>query len=490
MIVLIQKLLLSMDQMISIIQNGLQKTNSPKHVTIIGAGISGLVAASLLKEAGHQVIIIEANNRIGGRIYTKREPFINNQYIDLGAMRIPSFHYLVMEYIKKFNLQVNEFINSTPNDLIFINNVLTNQKNYEANPDQLNFKLTSSEQGKTATELLLLAIGPVIDFINQDPEKNWDIVIKLYDHYSMANFLKYNPVGVSLSTEAVNLVETFVGLEGFSELAFTAILREVLVLLTKDLKLYEITGGTDHLINGFLPQLKDDIVSNQRVKKIIQQESSVTIYTENQILNTEHQLSSDFVISTIPFSLLNFVDLLPFESISYEKRKVIRKIHYANSTKIGLQFKTRFWEKYGLYGGKITTDLPIKFSYFPSHGQGSSVSTGIMLASYTWEDDSSIWDNMTQHERIKIALNDLSYIFGNEVFSEFLIGYSHNWSDFPYYGGAFVMFKPDQVKELGQYISTPEGRIHFAGSHSSTTPGWMQGAIEAGIRTAYEVNSR
>ncbi|MET3196090.1 monoamine oxidase [Bacillus sp. OAE603] len=98
---MIQKLLLSMEQMIHIIHNGLQKTNSPKDVTVIGAGISGLVAASLLKEAGHRVTIIEANNRIGGRIYTKREPFINNQYIDLGAMRIPSIHHLVLEYIKK-----------------------------------------------------------------------------------------------------------------------------------------------------------------------------------------------------------------------------------------------------------------------------------------------------------------------------------------------------------------------------------------------------
>ena len=109
---------LSMEEMLEIIQNGLTKTISPKRVTIIGGGISGLVSASLLKEAGHQVTIIEANRRIGGRIYTKREPFLEYQYIELGAMRIPSFHHLTFALINKFNLQVNEFINSTPNDLI------------------------------------------------------------------------------------------------------------------------------------------------------------------------------------------------------------------------------------------------------------------------------------------------------------------------------------------------------------------------------------
>ncbi len=49
------------------------------------------------------------------------------------------------------------------------------------------------------------------------------------------------------------------------------------------------------------------------------------------------------------------------------------------------------------------------------------------------------------------------------------------------------MFKPDQVKELTPYISTPEGRVHFAGEHVSTHA-WIQGAIESGIHAAYEVN--
>ena len=478
---------LSMEQMIYFIQNGLTKTNSPKRIVIIGGGISGLVSASLLKEAGHQVTIIEANRRIGGRIYTKREPFLDYQYTELGAMRIPSIHHLTFALINKYNLQVNEFINSTPNDIIYVNNVLTNQQIYDSNPDILNYPVNQDEKGKTATELLISAIGPVIEFINQDPQKNWDIIIEKYDQYSMENFLRYNPVGKSLSTGAIDMIKTIVGIEGFPELAFTAILREVIVLLTPNLKLYEITGGTDFLVRAFLPQLRNNIILNERVVKITQEATKVTIYAENEVLTKQNQYECDYVISTIPYSLFNFVDVSPFNSISYNKWKVIRELHYADSTKIAIQFRTKFWEKLSLFGGKLTTDLPIKFSYFPSHDFGYE--TGVLLASYTWEDDATIWDSMKNNTRIDKALANLSIIFGDIVYKEFLVGYSQSWTQFSFAGGAFVMYKPNQQKELGPYIRTPEGRIHFGGSHASSTPGWLQGAIEAGIRTAYEVNN-
>jgi monoamine oxidase len=67
--------------MISTIQHGLNKTQTPKKILIVGAGMAGLVAASLLKKAGHNVTILEAAKRVGGRVYTKRSPFINGQYM-------------------------------------------------------------------------------------------------------------------------------------------------------------------------------------------------------------------------------------------------------------------------------------------------------------------------------------------------------------------------------------------------------------------------
>src|SRR5699024_3744273 len=97
--------------MARLIRRGLPPTSSPKNVVIVGAGMAGLVAGSLLKEAGHQVILLEASDRVGGRVHTLRSPFTDGLYFEAGAMRIPAVHVLIFEYIKKFGLQVNEFFN-------------------------------------------------------------------------------------------------------------------------------------------------------------------------------------------------------------------------------------------------------------------------------------------------------------------------------------------------------------------------------------------
>ncbi|WP_088043049.1 flavin monoamine oxidase family protein [Bacillus sp. EAC] len=480
---------LSTNQMISIIRNGLEKTNNPKRITIVGAGMSGLVAASLLKKAGHNVTILEANDRVGGRVYTKREPFIDGQYLELGAMRIPSTHQLVIEYINKFNLKVNEFINSTPNDLIYVNGIRTNQEIYEQNPDILEFPVQASEKGLTVDQLLDNSIGPTIQFINQDTTKNWEKIVNDYDMYSMELFLRYNPNGVSLSPNALDVIKVLQGTRGFPELSFTAILREFTVLFGKDIKLYEITGGNDLLPSAFLEELRDNIFYGHKMTKIVQQTNKVSIHSEHTKSSEQFQSSGDYAIITIPFSVLSFVEVYPVNTFSYYKLKAIRSLHYLAATKIGLQFKTRFWEKYGLYGGKVVTDLPIRFSYFPSNRLDSD-GPGTILGSYTWEDEALLWDSLSEDARIREALKNLALIFGNQVYTEFITGYTHSWTQDPYAGGALSMFKTEQQTDLGPYISTPEGRIHFAGEHTSSIPGWIEGAIESGIRVAVEVNTR
>ena len=76
---------------------------------IIGAGLAGLSAAFELSRMGHEVTVLESRLRIGGRVYTLREPFSDGMYAEAGAARIPDNHQLTLKYIKLFGLTLDPF---------------------------------------------------------------------------------------------------------------------------------------------------------------------------------------------------------------------------------------------------------------------------------------------------------------------------------------------------------------------------------------------
>ncbi len=474
---------LTMERMLHIINVGLVKTKNPKQIIIVGAGISGLVAASLLKEAGHKVTILEANNRIGGRIYTIREPFSRGLYFNAGPMRIPDTHKLTLAYIRKFKLPLNLFINKTASDIIYTNNIKTRLSIFEKNPSILGYPILESEKGKTAEELMLEVLEPILNYIKKDPNKNWSIVEKKYKAYSLGTFLtEYYSDG------AIDMIGVLLDMEAYMGMSLIEVLREM-VFFTSTTKYYEITGGIDALPKAFLSQLNENIFMRYKVEKIIQENSKVMMQVNHEQTIERFMVTGDVAIVTIPFSALRFVEIQPYNLFSYYKRRAIRELNYIAATKIAIEFKSRFWERVGQCGGKSITDLPIRFTYYPSYGIHTS-GAATVLASYTWADEALTWDSLPNSKRIRYVLKNLAEIYGDIVYSEFVTGASFSWSQNPYSCGAFTAFEPGQELELFPYITPPSGKVHFAGEHTTLTHGWMQGAIESGIRVAYEVNEQ
>ena len=146
----------SIKEYVDIVKQGLSSKNKdskPKKIVIVGAGLTGLAAGYELLQAGHDVQILEAQHRVGGRIYTLREPFAQGLYAEAGAMRIPRAHVLTMAYIKKFGLQTMDFMMGNPQTYVHVGGIKHRMAEVQANPELMGFETSAKEKGRLAGDI-------------------------------------------------------------------------------------------------------------------------------------------------------------------------------------------------------------------------------------------------------------------------------------------------------------------------------------------------
>ncbi len=90
-------------------QRSLERRGTPKKVIIVGAGLAGLSAGYELTQVGHDVTILEARARPGGRVHTLRDAFSEGLYAEAGATRIPDHHHFTLKYAELFGLALDPF---------------------------------------------------------------------------------------------------------------------------------------------------------------------------------------------------------------------------------------------------------------------------------------------------------------------------------------------------------------------------------------------
>ena len=87
----------------------LERRGAPTRMVVVGAGLARLTAAYELVQAGHDVTVLEAQTRAGGRVLTLRAPFGEGLYADAGATRIPDNHEWTLKYAQMFGLPLEPF---------------------------------------------------------------------------------------------------------------------------------------------------------------------------------------------------------------------------------------------------------------------------------------------------------------------------------------------------------------------------------------------
>ncbi|XP_072012189.1 L-amino-acid oxidase-like [Engystomops pustulosus] len=464
------------DELLNIVKNGLpsSKTHKHYHIVIVGAGISGLSAAKTLRDAGYMVTVLEADNCPGGRIRTHRDP--EGWYGELGPMRIPLPHRILREYIRQFGLKLNPFISSDDDNIFFYNNIRQVQKDVAKNPNLFGFKLTPEEEGKSINELYYQLLNKVVARANG----NCSALLDEFDQASKQSFLVDEG---HLSAEAIRMVGHSLNDNGNF---FTSFLESGLTLLTNT-GLDEITGGFDQLPLEFARRLPNAISLNSTVVKIIQSHKSVVVQYRKNNSSSLTNISADYVIITSTAKATRRINFSP--PLSNEKYNALSFIHYTSATKILLSCNERFWEKDGIVGGRSATDRPSRNIYYPSHNFTNG--RGVLLASYTLEDDSLFFLSLSDEECVNIVLEDLSIIHKRpkEELKNLCPKYVvKKWSLDPYSMGALAYFTPYQFGDMFKDLSRPEGRLYFAGEHTTFPHSWMDPAAKSGVRAASEIH--
>jgi monoamine oxidase len=461
---------------LAVAEEGLEARPGPgSDVVVIGGGLAGLVAAYELKRRGHRPVVLEAQNRVGGRIWTHRG-FAPGLYAELGGMRIPRAHDLTLAYCERFGLPLRPFVMGNPAGLVHVAGDRFTMAQATTEPSRLPFPLTESERSRGVDAMWEEAIGDLRRMVEAEGDAAWEEIVRRYDQYSLYEFLRAQ----GWSAGAIECYGVMNFVEADLHNAVVEVLREDIGRAYVDM--LEIEGGMDRLPNAFYAALEPEVRLGAEVYAISQDPDGVTVHAKTEA--SRFAVRGDYAICTLPFPVLRTVEVSP--DLSAGKRRAIRQLNYHASTKILFQVRERVWEADdGILGGATVTDLPIRRMNYPT--PDPSTSRGILLASYTWGQDALQWGAMDPETRLEEALDDVSRIHPRirEVYE---VGASHAWYGDRWARGAFALFAPEQQTALQADIVAPEGRVLFAGEHCSLYHAWIQGALESGIRAARHIH--
>ena len=343
--------------------------------------------------------------------------------------------------------------------------------------------LRGSESELTSNEILAAIVGEnLVKLTEQEKAEIFarqiqSAAVQQMDEQSMLQWCKAS----GFSDEAIEMMSATSGFLGdllyFSALSFVRVAEN-------HSEMEEIIGGTDRLPSALADKLEPKPRMGCEVIQIERDDEArkaAAVYREGDTLKRE----GDFVLCTIPFPVLSQMET-PF---SGDKQRAIRDLSYDSATKVLAVARNRFWEvDDDIYGGSTLTDLPIATIRYPSDNAQAkdlsvSNSSAVLTASYAMGSQARLLAYLSPQEHHALVQQNLSKVHP-QVSQQGVIQQLESWSwdNHRWSLGAWSFMKPYQHQGLYEHIVSPEGRVYFAGEHTSTNPAWMQSALESSLQ--------
>ncbi|WP_436790699.1 flavin monoamine oxidase family protein [Yinghuangia sp. YIM S10712] len=461
-------------------------TEDQDGIAVLGAGIAGLVAAYELEALGHRVTVLEGSERIGGRIHTHRFGTADDApHAELGAMRIPATHELTMRYVHKLGLATA--LRPFPTILSDDHNRLDTGSGFVRVKDAAKALVADLRREvdtgayKPETVLFGAWLAAVVRAISP-AELRDNLAADLAALLPLADRLDLTPYLHGPRSERIDLGAVF---REHPELRAGCTPRLYVflddLLLETGTSLMYLSGGMSRLVERLADRIRGPILPGREVVGLHVGDDAVRVTLRHGTHRPTHRHPA--ALCTLPFSVLRKI---PLDGVDADKRDVINTMEYGSATKIALLCREAFWERAGIRGGASATGGRTRQTYYPPR-EGAPRREAVLLGSYAIAEDAHLLGKFPAEARHAAVVDELAPLHPElKEPGMVLDAASIAWADNPWSNGCTAIrwrwgSDADGSDEEMRRAARPQGRLFFAGEHCSTTPAWINGAIESAL---------
>jgi monoamine oxidase len=435
---------------------------------IIGAGLAGLAAGYALVKKGWKVHILEARERIGGRVLSYQFDQTQTVVCELGAEWIGDKHLEMLKLCRELHLETQPHRYT----LSFWDGVET-MGPYQPSESPFS-KAAQTAFEKVEKEYDALERGRDLEAKKEFDRQNW------WNTLASKGFPE-NELRIRDLMDSTDFGETIrlsSAYNAAAEYCGDAVSRT-------DAMDRKIIGGNSLLPNGLAAKINSSglgtIEIGSPVLKIVQRKDHVSVHVGGAV---RRHFVADFCICTAPASCLNDMKWNPEPK---NMLQAARLLQYARIVKTAVLYGHRFWPAYRKGGFSVFSGRASDFTFDSTYLQKGPY--GILCSYAIGDKADDLSSELSHYNLMEWISEDAARSLGKDPKSAVALAVKQQaWQREKESHGAYAFYQPGQWFELQPLLSPPFGRVHFAGEHlSDEWQGFMEGAVETGQNAASAV---